>query len=233
MATRSSSLFISTRHARVIAGGVISALTIAGCNSAGPHSGAEAATTSGGEKGTVAQTQPGAEREQRRDPQAAYEPRSEAGRGQALLARMVGTWTVRKTFFPQKGEPVVQSGECTQKMIQGGRFLQSDFVFHDSNGDTTGMGIVGFDPATERFTSVWIDSRSTRFSMRHSEGAFDGEHIALVSEAPQTQPGSSPPRRSRTVAQLEDGDRRLVHRQWSIGADGSERLVMQLEMDRR
>jgi len=175
---------------------------------------------------------PGAEREHRRDAQSACEPRSEPGKGHVLLARMVGRWTVKKTFFPQQGEPVVATGECTQKMIQGGRFLESDFIFRDNSGETTGMGIIGFDEASDRFTSVWIDSRSTRFSMRHSEGAFDGEHIALVSDAPQDSSAGRPARRSRTVAQLENGDRRLVHRQWSIAADGTERLVMQLEMER-
>jgi len=35
------------------------------------------------------------------------------------------------------------------------------------------------------------------------------------------------------VSRLEDDGRKLVHRQYSIAADGSERLVMKLVMTRK
>src|SRR6185436_15873863 len=107
------------------------------------------------------------------DPQSALEPKSEPGEGQKLLEKMAGDWKVTKKFYPRTGEPNVVGGECKQIMIQGGRFLESDFVFHDPGGDSTGMGTIGFDPATGQFTSFWIDSRSTRISLRQSKGTFN------------------------------------------------------------
>src|SRR3954468_4671593 len=65
---------------------------------------------------------------------AAYERGGKPGAGQALLAQFAGDWTMVKTFFPAKGEPVVTRGTCHQAMIADGRFLQSDFVFFDKNG---------------------------------------------------------------------------------------------------
>jgi hypothetical protein len=166
-----------------------------------------------------------------RDPQATVEPRSEPGEGQKLLARMAGRWDVVRTFHPRGGgAPAITRGECTQHMVQGGRFLESDFVFHDPNGDTTGMGVIGFDAETGKFTSYWIDSRSTRISIRQSEGPFDGQQIVLFAKS-LGDPGPSS-RRSRTVSVLEDGDRKLVHKQWSDNAGEEPRLVMQLEMTR-
>jgi hypothetical protein len=144
---------------------------------------------------------------------------------------MAGDWDVVKTFYPRNGEPVVSKGTCRQTMIHGGRFLQSDFVFHDANGDTTGTGVIGFDAQNGKFTSFWMDSRSTRFSVRQSEGPFDGNQILLFSQS-VGEPGPNA-RRSRTVSTLEDGDRRLVHRQYAESPDGGSRLMMQLEMSRR
>ncbi len=58
-----------------------------------------------------------------------YEPPNAPGAGQKLLAQFAGDWDVVKTFFPMNGKPIVTKGTCKQYMIQGGKFLQSDFTF--------------------------------------------------------------------------------------------------------
>lgn len=203
------------RTTNVVLVGVVVSVGLAGC--AAPHD----------KKGEAV----GSAKTAVKDPQSSYEPRSEPGVGQQYLARMVGDWKVEKTFFPREGQPAVSQGECHQFMIHGGRFLESDFVFHDANGDTTGTGTIGFDAESGKFTSYWIDSRSTRVSLRQSEGAFDGSEIVLLNQT-VGDPGPNP-RKSRTVSLLDDHDRHLLHRQWSVAADGSERLVMQLDMRRK
>ncbi|MGH9419922.1 MAG: hypothetical protein ACRD3J_08115, partial [Thermoanaerobaculia bacterium] len=69
-----------------------------------------------------------------RDQQNAYEPKNPPGAGQVLLAKFAGDWDMVKTFFPATGEPVRTLGECRQRMIQDGRFLQSDFTFFEASG---------------------------------------------------------------------------------------------------
>lgn len=170
-------------------------------------------------------------KEKPKDPQAAYEPRSEPGAGQKFLERFVGDWEVLKTFHPRSGDPVQASGECRQLMVHGGRFLQSDFVFHQGGKDSTGMGVIGFEADSGRFTSFWTDSRSTRMSVRQSEGPFNGKEIVLHSRS--LNPDEKDARRSRTVTRLEDDGRKIVHRQYTAGADGTERLVMELVMTRK
>ena len=166
-----------------------------------------------------------------RDPQSTYEPRSAPGAGQQFLARMAGDWEVAKTFHPRNGgAPDTTRGSCRQTMIHGGRFLQCEFVFAADGGQSTGTGVIGFEPQTGRFTSFWIDSRSTRVSVRQSEDAFDGEQIVLWSRA-LGDDGNA--RRSRTVTRIDADGQRVQHRQWSIAADGSERLVMELVLTRR
>jgi hypothetical protein len=167
----------------------------------------------------------------RQDAQNAYEPRTGTGAGQVMLAKFVGDWDVVKTFYPQKGDPVRTSGECQQKMVHEGHFLESDFVFFDHDGGkTTGTGISGFDSKSGKFTTVWFDSRGTTMSMRQSEGPFDGKEIVLYGAAlGEAKPG----RRSVTRTNLEEDGRVLVHRHYLIQDDGKERLMMELRLTRK
>ena len=115
-------------------------------------------------------------------------------------------------------------------MLHGGRFLQSEFTFDGPGGPTTGTGLIGFEPASGQFTSVWVDSRATRMSVRRSTDKFDGKEIVLhgkpLDDAKQARP-------SRTVTRLEEDGRKIVHRQYTAGADGKDRLVMELVLTRK
>ncbi len=166
----------------------------------------------------------------KKDPQAAVEPRSAPGAGQKFLEKFAGDWDVVKTFHPRSGDPVSAKGECKQAMIHDGRFLESKFVFHGDRGKSTGTGLIGFEASSGKFTSVWTDSRSTRMSLRQGKDKFNGEEIVLfgasLGEGTDTRP-------SRTVTRLEDGGRKIVHRQYVPGADGKERLMMELVMTKK
>lgn len=168
---------------------------------------------------------------QKKDPQAAVEPRSTPGPGQKFLATMVGDWEVAKAFFPRNGgEPSRQKGTCRQTMIQGGRFLQSEFTFGEGERQTTGLGLIGFEPETSTFTSVWIDSRQTRMSMRSSRRPFDGKTIELFSGS--LKPPAKPARVSKTLTTVESEGGKIIHRQFSVGSEGAETLMMELVMTR-
>jgi Protein of unknown function (DUF1579) len=166
----------------------------------------------------------------KKDPQSKFEPRSNPGAGQKLLAKFVGDWDVVKVFHPRTGAPVQTKGTCRQTMIHDGRFLQSDFIFGTGAGKTSGMGLIGFEAETGKFTSIWTDSRSTRVSLRQSQDKFNGDEIVLYGRT--LGEGVKEGRRSRTVTRLED-DGNLVHRQWNIDADGKERLMMELLLTRK
>jgi hypothetical protein len=175
----------------------------------------------------------GAEPPQKKDdPQNKFEPRSAPGAGQKFLEKFVGNWEVVKTFYPRNGDPVRVTGQCRQTMIHEGRFLQSDFVFGEGENKTTGLGVIGFDAESGKFTSVWTDSRSTRMSLRHSQDPFKGDEIVLYS-ASLDDDKKKETRRSRTVTRLEDEGRKIVHRQYAMEPENKERLVMELVLKRK
>ena len=164
------------------------------------------------------------------DVHARYEPPSGPGAGQAFLKTFEGEWTVERNFYPPSGgAPSRATGECTQKMIKEGRFLQSDFTFHQDGKTSTGTGISGFDPQTGLFTTFWFDSRSTRFSVRQSHEPFDGKRIVLYSASV----GEAPTRSSRTISYLEDNGHKLIHRQYNPAPEGKEHLLMELILTRK
>lgn len=166
------------------------------------------------------------------DPQSSFEPRNSPGVGQKLLEQMAGDWVVVKTFYPIEGNPVSVSGQCKQTMINDGRFLMSEFTFDEGAKQSTGFGIIGYDPDSGKFTSVWADSRSTRMSIRQSVGSFDGNEIILYGR-PLSPPTTQPSGRSYTSSRLENGGNTLVHRQYIRLPDGNQRLILQLLMTRR
>lgn len=166
---------------------------------------------------------------QKKDPLQSFEPKSKPGAGQKFLEKFAGEWDVVKTFHPRKGDPVKAAGECRQAMIHDGRFLQSEFTFKTDAGKTTGLGLIGFEPETGLFTSVWTDSRQTRMSLRQSEEKFDGGQIVLFGKEITGKPG----RRSKTVTRLEDDGRKIVHRQYAVEAGADDRLVMELVMTKK
>jgi hypothetical protein len=157
-----------------------------------------------------------------------FEPRSTPGAGQKLLEKFTGEWSVTKTFYPRAGEPVRAKGRCRQTMIHEGRFLQSEFVFEQDGRKTTGLGIIGFEPESGKFTSFWTDSRQTRMSLRQSQEPFDGKQIVLYSRSLDLD--RTERSRTKTVSLLEDDGRKLVHRQFALEPDGRERLMMELVM---
>ncbi len=169
--------------------------------------------------------------EKKDDPQNKFEPRSAPGTGQKFLQQFVGEWEVVKTFHPRNGEPVSVTGECRQTMIHNGRFLQSEFVFGPKDARTTGLGLIGFEADSGKFTSTWTDSRSTRMSLRRSQDPFKGDEIVMYSRSLDDDKKET--RRSRTVTRLEDDGRKIVHRQYAIEPETKERLVMELVLTRK
>ena len=165
------------------------------------------------------------------DVQDKFEPSSAPGEGQKYLSKFAGDWSVEKTIYPTTGDPERVKGECRQVMVQGGRFLQSDFTFGSGDEKTTGFGLIGFDRQEGEFTSVWADSRQTRMSLRKSSGRFDGTQIVLFSEVlGEAKPGG---RRSKTVTKIDGDGNKIVHRQYSIRPAKDDRLVMELVMTRK
>ena len=165
-----------------------------------------------------------------RDAQSVQEPENGPGDGQKFLKKLVGDWNVVKKVYPRSGNAVEVMGHCHQAMIHDGRFLRSDFVFQQNGKSVTGLSIVGFDPDTQKFTSFWTDSRSTRISIRQSADPFDGKTLVLHSR--QLSPSKLDRPESITESRLEGDGKKILHRQYVVEPDNKKRVIMELTLTR-
>jgi hypothetical protein len=67
-------------------------------------------------------------------------------------------------------------------------------------------------------------------SFRQGREKFDGKRIVLYGESLGGDAGG---RRSKTITELVENESKIVHRQFNIGGDGPERLVMELLLTRK
>ena len=95
---------------------------------------------------------------------------------------------------------------------------------------STGTGISGFDSKTNRFTTVWDDSRQTTMWIRQSDGTFDGKNIVLWDTPIDTE---HPGRKTVARAHLEEDGRVLIHRHFLVDEKGNERMMIELRLTRK
>jgi len=111
----------------------------------------------------------------------------------------------------------------------GGLFVLAELRGKTKRTPRGGRGILGYDPARDRYLLTWADTQST--SLAIGEGGYDeaGDAIAFVYERPDGRGGrqrlrdlfawDGPDRRSRTVS--------------IIGDDGSERPMIAIQYRRK
>lgn len=97
---------------------------------------------------------------------------TQPGEEHAKLKELEGKWAVSAEFLMDSGsKPETSKGSQTNKMIMGGRFLQSDHKGTAMGQPFNGMGLLGFDRVKGQYQSVWVDNMST--SLMSSSGAYD------------------------------------------------------------
>lgn len=74
----------------------------------------------------------------------------------AVFEKDVGVWDTDLEIQPAPGAPMIRhKGTMSARRIGGGRWLVAD---HRTEGGFEGHGVYGWDPATGKYTGVWVDS---------------------------------------------------------------------------
>ena len=104
------------------------------------------------------------------------------GENHKLLAELAGSWTytMKMMMDPTTGKPSESKGTATRKAIFDGRYftfeVSGKFQMPGKDGkmmdmNFKGMATEGYDNATKKFFSSWIDNMSTM--MMNAEGTYD------------------------------------------------------------
>jgi len=115
----------------------------------------------------------------------------------ADMAKNVGEWKTTYTMWMEPGaEPMKSEGNCVNKMIMGGRYLESvnDATFMGMPMD--GLMLQGFDNHRKVYTAVWIDSLGSGFAI--AEGVYN-DSGELIMNGKMTDPMTGEVVKYRTV----------------------------------
>ncbi|MBM3879552.1 MAG: DUF1579 domain-containing protein [Verrucomicrobia bacterium] len=142
----------------------------------------------------------------------------------ALLKRQAGEWTT--TIKSPEGE---SNGTLSSKLECGGLWLSSDFRGEFAGQKFQGRGLDGYDPAKQKYVSVWVDSMSTQLML--FEGTYDDAKKTLSMKGDGPGPDGTPAK-YRNETRFVDDDH-LTFTMYLVGADGAETKMMTIEYVRK
>lgn len=146
------------------------------------------------------------------------------------LKAAVGAWKAEGKMWEKPGAgPTPFHGEATFKLVLGGRYLEG--VFHSEfNGmPFEGHSIDGFDNASGKHFSIWIDNMGTGYMV--SEGECSNDHKTVTTVGEGFDPMKGKKLRMKSVVTTIDKDHMLFVMYLLEG--GQETKIMELQYTRK
>ncbi len=110
---------------------------------------------------------------------ALFQQLNTPGEEHKRLEGLVGNWDMEVKIWSQPGaEPTVFKGKSTNKMILGGRFLESRSTSGEGEMYTEALTIIGYDMRHKKYTSVGYDTWGTYYVM--AAGEYDDKTKSIV-----------------------------------------------------
>jgi Protein of unknown function (DUF1579) len=105
----------------------------------------------------------------------AFKKLAKPGEQHARLKALVGEWNVHGKFTAPDGKVVETDSTASMSMVLGDRFLRQEFVGTFEGERFVGRGLIGFDNATKRYVTSWIDSMGTGIMTGEGEETETGK----------------------------------------------------------
>jgi uncharacterized protein DUF1579 len=148
------------------------------------------------------------------------------GEGHRSLAGMVGTWDAEVTSWMDPGQPPAKSkGVSENRMVLGGRWVESRFSSEMMGQPFEGIGYTGYDNYKRKYIGTWTDTMTT--GVMTSEGTMDAAGKVMTSTSTMDNPLTGKAETSRMTTTIVAPDHH-VFEMW--GPDPSGKNVKQLEI---
>ncbi len=156
---------------------------------------------------------------------------AEPGEAHKLLGKMEGEWDVVSRAWPM-GKLQETKGWCRNRMVLGGRFLQTEWKGEMFGQPHHGIGMMGYDNGKQHYHSQWYDSMGSGVYQLVGQAAKDGSSISSNGQWEMKLPdGNTMAMKTRMVYTFKDADT-FVMEHYSI-MDGKETREMELTYSRR
>lgn len=146
----------------------------------------------------------------------------------AALARLAGEYSVRQSFWTEPGAaPKIDQGSASFAVVLG-RQLRQTLRIPDPAKPFEGLGYIGYDNATGRYFSTWMDVNFPGLIVaeggRDASGTYEFRGSTAVG-------GGKPAIVVREVLRVADADHFTY--EYFEPRDGKEMLTVRLEYSRR
>jgi hypothetical protein len=150
----------------------------------------------------------------------AYAKAGKPGPEHKRLEPLVGEWNYAGKFWMDPNKPPIEmKGTAKRKWILGDRFVQDEIEGPGFGEKFVGFGLLGYDNTQGKYTSFWIDSMTTAFSV--GTGSLDASGKVLTYHREETDPLTKKKYKARDVIHMEDADKQ-VSQMYKEGPDGKE-----------
>ena len=150
-----------------------------------------------------------------------------------MLAKSNGAWTSEISMWEKPDGPVMKAtGTMNNKMIMGGRYQVSNFSGNMMGMPFEGMSIMGYDNATKKFSSSWIDTWST--GIGNMSGTWDEatKSLTLTGKTPDIcRPGKECT--MREVYKVVDENTHIMEMYGPDPKTGKEMKMMEIKFTRK
>jgi len=134
------------------------------------------------------------------------------------LSRMAGEWDMHLKMWMEPGAPPTEfTGETSNEMIMGGRFLQSHILSVLMGQQLKSMGLEGYDNVKKKHITLFIDNSGTAMQLSEGECSEGGKVITSSSE--YFDPASGDTKKMRTRLTMVSDDQ-YIFEAWEQGPDG-------------
>jgi hypothetical protein len=143
------------------------------------------------------------------------------------LATLSGHWAVRQSLWTDpKAPPVIDRGSAVYAMVLGGHHLRQDLRIASSK-PFEGLGYIGYDDATGKYYSSWMDTNFSGMILAHGDYDAASRTYTFTGEMPGKGGAPVP---VREVMRIADNDH-FVYEYYETRA-GKEALAVSLQYTR-
>lgn len=149
------------------------------------------------------------------------------GEEHKTLAMLAGTWKYTSKWWKDAAaKPEESTGMSTNKMVMGGRYMQSEAKGKAMGMPFMGMGMTGFDNVTKKMETMWIDNMGT--GMAKGTGTWDPSTKTMMETGSFSDPTApNMTRNYRATMKIMD-NKSYMYEMYTTGMDGKEYKMMEM-----
>lgn len=146
------------------------------------------------------------------------------------LAAMVGEWDAEVSAWMDPSMPAMTStGKMVSEAIFGGRFIKQTYKGAWMGQEFEGLGYTGFNRATGKFESSWMDSMGTALYFMTGDMSEGGKIMTFYGS--ETDPMTKQTKKLKDVIVWADKNNHVMTR-FYVEPDGKETRGMEIKFTR-